>query len=185
MIQRLVILCKTFKMDYLEEQREEVESLKSIFPGEFSEISAFPPTFMIRIDDVDISSSVSSLQLKISFPPKYPDEIPSIEIPNRSNVMPKEFIKELITFLQGSCEEYVGMPMVFGLVDSAKEWINENVVKFRTCEEGKTAAGETEEEDNTQESLISESLKDKLEIANAKGGRWNFIIGLIGNLIPA
>lgn len=167
-------------MDYLEEQREEVESLKSIFPDEFSEISAFPPTFMIRIDDVDISSTVSSLQLKISFPPKYPDEIPSIEIPNRSNAMPKEFIEELIAFLQGSCMEYLGMSMIFGLVDSAKEWLVENMGKFKSFEKDKTAAAEMDEEDNTQDSMISQNLKDKLEIVNAKGGRWNFIIGLIG-----
>ena len=85
-------------MDYLGEQREEVECLKSIFPDEFSELSAFPPAFMIRIDDVGIFTSVSSLQLKISFPPTYPDEIPLIEIPNRSNAMPKEFTEELLTF---------------------------------------------------------------------------------------
>ena len=162
-------------MDYLEEQREEVESLKSIFPDEFSEISAFPPTFMIRIDDVDISSNVSSLQLKISFPPKYPDEIPSIEIPNRSSAMPKEFIEELIAYLQGSCEEYLGMPVIFGVVDSAKEWIMENKGKFKCFEEDKTAAAEID-----KDTLISQNLKDKLEIVNAKGGRWNFIIGLIG-----
>lgn len=81
-------------MDYYEEQRQELETLKAIFLDEFSEISIFPPTFMIRLDDVNISSTVSSLQLKVSFPPKYPDEIPSIEIPNRSNAVPKAFIEE-------------------------------------------------------------------------------------------
>ena len=45
-------------MDYQEEQRQEVASLKSIFPGEFAELNTFPPTFMIRIDDVDISTFV-------------------------------------------------------------------------------------------------------------------------------
>ena len=93
-------------MDFLEEQREEIESLKAIFPDEFSELSSFPPTFMIRIDELNIpSSSVTSLQLKISLPLKYPEEIPLIEIPNRSNAMPKEFIEELISFLKCSCEE--------------------------------------------------------------------------------
>ena len=172
-----MIFNDVYKMDYLEEQREEVESLKSIFPDEFSELTAFPPTFMIRIGDVDISSSVSSLQLKVSLPLKYPDEIPSIGIPNRSNAMPKEFIEELLTCLLASCEEFIGMPMVFSLVDSAKEWINENAVRFKSSEEDKTVVGEADEEDN---SLISQSVKDKLEIVNAKGGRWNFVIGLIG-----
>ena len=179
--EKLVAILRSIgKMDYLEEQREEVESLKSIFPDEFSEISAFPPTFMIRIDDVDISPTVSSLQLKISFPPKYPDEIPSIEIPNRSNAMPKEFIEELIALLQGSCKEYLGMPMIFGLVDSAKEWLVGNMGKFKSFEEDKAAAAGVDEEDNIQDSMISQNLKGKLEIVNAKGGRWNFIIGLIG-----
>ena len=48
-------------MDFLEEQREEIESLKAIFPDEFSELSSFPPTFMIRIDELNIPSSVTSL----------------------------------------------------------------------------------------------------------------------------
>ena len=170
-------------MDYLEEQREEVECLKSIFPDEFSELSAFPPAFMIRIDGVDIFTSVSSLQLKISFPSSYPDEIPLIEIPNRSNAMPKEFIEELLTFIRVSCKEYVGMPMVFALIDAAKEWINENAVRFKSSEGEKKAVCETEDNENSPDSLTPQNLKDKLETAKyVKGGRWNFVIGLNGNL---
>lgn len=167
-------------MDYFEEQRQELETLKAIFLDEFSEISIFPPTFMIRLDDVNISSTVSSLQLKVSFPPKYPDEIPSIEIPNRSNAVPKAFIEELGAFLRDSCEKHLGMPMIFGLVDSAKEWTIENIEKFKSSEGDKTGAAEIDEEENTEDSVISQNLKDKLDIVNAKGGRWNFVIGLIG-----
>ena len=168
-------------MDYLEEQREEVETLKSIFPDEFSELSAFPPAFMIRIDDLSISSSVSSLQLKISLPSKYPDEIPSIEIPNRSNVMPKDFIEELISFLRCSCRQFIGMPMVFGLVDLAKEWIHENAGKFNIVEKDETVLVETEEEVSDQDSVNLQNVKEKLEMMNVRGGRWDFVIGLIGN----
>lgn len=171
------------KMDYLEEQREEVETLKSIFPEEFSELSVFPPTFMIRIDELKISSAISSLQLKISLPSKYPDEIPSIEIPNRSNAMPKEFLEELITFLRCSCKEYIGMPMVFGLVDSAKEWINQNADKINGFDKNETSVAETDEEVNDQDSMNLQNVKDKLEMINARGGRWDFVIGLIGNLL--
>ena len=167
-------------MDYFEEQRQELETLQAIFLDEFSEISVFPPTFMIRLDDEHISAKVASLQLKVSFPPKYPDEIPSIEIPNRSNAVPKALIEELIAFLRGSCVEYLGMPMIFGLVDSAKEWIIENIEKFKSSGGDKTGAAETDEEENTEDSVISQNLKDKLDIVNAKGGRWNFVIGLIG-----
>lgn len=168
-------------MDYLEEQREEVETLKSIFPEEFSELSVYPPTFMIRIDDLSISSAVSSIQLKISLPSKYPDEIPSIEIPNRSNAIPKDFIEELITFLQTSCQQYIGMPMVFGLVDSAKEWINENAGKINSSEQDENEVVETDKEVNDDDSINLQDIKDKLEMINAKGGRWDFVIGLIGN----
>ena len=170
-------------MDYLEEQREEVGTLKSIFPEEFSELSAFPPAFMIRIDDLSISSSVSSLQLKISLPSNYPDEIPSIEIPNRSNAMPKDFIDELISFLRCSCQQFIGMPMVFSLVDSAKEWINENAGKFNIIEKDETLLLETEEEVSDQDSMNLQNVKEKLEMMNVRGGRWDFVIGLIGNLL--
>ena len=160
-------------MDYQEEQRQEVASLKSIFPGEFAELNTFPPTFMIRIDDVDISTFVKSLQLKVSFPSKYPDEIPSIEIPNRRNALPIEVLEELVNFLKNSSKEYIGMPMIFALVDLAKEWINENNEKFR---------GFDKEESNMQELSAPQSLKDRSEVINAKGGKWNFVIGLIGML---
>lgn len=177
--------CKNYCiMDYLEEQREEVETLKSIFPEEFSELSIFPPAFMIRIDDVSISPSISSLQLKISFPSKYPDEIPSIEIPNRSNTMPKKFIDELISFLRCSCQQYIGMPMVFGLVDSAKEWINENTGKFNIVPgKDETVVIEHEEEVSDQDSVNLQNVKEKLEMMNVRGGRWDFVVGLIGNLL--
>ena len=170
-------------MDYLEEQRQEVETLKSIFPEEFSELSVYPPAFMIRIDDLSISSSVTSLQLKISLPSKYPDEIPSIEIPNRSDAMPKDFIEELISFLRCSCQQYIGMPMVFGLVDSAKEWIHENAGKFNFVEKEETVLLETEEEVSDQHSVNLQNVKEKLEMMTVKGGRWDFVVGLIGNLL--
>lgn len=170
-------------MDYLEEQREEVGTLKSIFPEEFSELSAFPPAFMIRIDDLSISPSVSSLQLKISLPSNYPDEVPSIEIPNRSNTMPKDFIDELISFLRCSCQQFIGMPMVFSLVDSAKEWINENAGKFNIIEKDETVLLETEGEVSDQDSVNLQNVKEKLEMMNVRGGRWDFVIGLIGNLL--
>lgn len=171
-------------MDYLEEQKEEVETLKSIFPEEFSELSVFPPAFMIKIDDVSISPSISSLQLKISLPSKYPDEIPSIEIPNRSNTMPKDFIEELISFLRCSCKQYIGMPMVFGLVDSAKEWINENAGKFSYVPgKDETVVIEHEEEVSDQDSMNLQNVKEKLEMMHTRGGRWDFVVGLIGNLL--
>lgn len=44
--------------------------------------------------------------------------------------MLKEFIEELIFFLKCLCEEFVGMFMVFSLVDLVKEWVEENVMRF-------------------------------------------------------
>lgn len=164
-------------MDYQEEQRQEVASLKSIFPGEFAELNTFPPTFMIRIDDVDISTFVKSLQLKVSFPSNYPDEIPSIEIPNRRNALPIEVLEELVNFLKNSSKEYIGMPMIFALVDLAKEWINENNEKFRGFDKGEA---DSHEESNMQELSAPQSLKDRSEVIKVKGGKWNFVIGLIG-----
>lgn len=166
-------------MDYQEEQRQEVASLKSIFPGEFAELNTFPPTFMIRIDDVDISTFVKSLQLKVSFPSNYPDEIPSIEIPNRRNALPIEVLEELVNFLKNSSKEYIGMPMIFALVDLAKEWINENNEKFRGFDKGEA---DSHEESNMQELSAPQSLKDRSEVIKVKGGKWNFVIGLIGML---
>lgn len=69
------------------------------------------------------------------------------------------------------------MPMIFALVDLAREWINENNEKFRVVNKGEA---DSQEESNMQELSTLQSLKDRSEVINAKGGKWNSVIGLIG-----
>ena len=169
-------------MDYKAEQREEIESLKSIFLDAVFEPSVFPAIFIIRIDGFDISSLVSSIQLKITFPHNYPDECPYIEIPHRSNTMSKEFVTELEDFLHSTCYEYLGMPMILGLVNAARDWIQENgqFIRNRSQRE-QTETADADEDGGTLESQGSDSVKDKVETMNTKhGGRWDMVIGLIG-----
>lgn len=75
----------------------------------------------------------------------------------------------------------MGMPMVFGLVDSAKAWVEENAMRFNGFQGDQAVEIESDEETDGQDSIYLENFKDKLEMSNAKGGRWDFVIGLIGN----
>lgn len=164
-------------MDYFEEQREEIESLKAIFPDEFAEISTCPPSFMVRLDDLDIP--YGSVQLKISFPDKYPEEVPVIELPNRSNVLPMEIVKELLTHLQEFAQEYIGMAMVFTLVNEAREWINGNKNKIIEIKNQSIKTNMIEDEVSSDEEELADSRNTSY--ADTKtGGRWDYVIGLIG-----
>lgn len=163
-------------MDYFEEQRDEIDSLKAIFPDEFAEISVHPPCFMIRLDELDIPASGSPgvVQIKLSLPQNYPDNEPLIEIPNRSETLPKEIVNELQSHLETLAKESVGMAMVFSLINEAKEWINSNIEKIKAA---KCVEKPTEEEHSTddEESPCSTVYTEK------SGGRWDYVIGLIGN----
>ena len=176
-----------FTMDYLAEQREEVESLKSIFPLEFSELSSSPPSFMIRLDDRE-ALWPCPLQLKVTLPDKYPSEIPIVGIPNRSNALPQEILKELLEFIHTMCKEYIGMPVVFSIVSGANDWIAENSERIK-----KTSVRETEEEEKTrtaERGKAGDTIKVKctkerivdLEFGRQEG-RWNYVIGLIGEYV--
>lgn len=165
-------------MDFFEEQREEIESLKAIFPDEFAEISSCPPSFMVRLDDLEISSS-GSVQLRIGFPEKYPEEAPVIELPNRSNVLPMVIVEELLKHLQEFAQECVGMAMVFTLVNEAKEWINQNKNKIMEIKNQSVKTDVIEEEVSSDEEELADSRNTSY--ADAKtGGRWDYVIGLIG-----
>lgn len=163
------------KMDYFEEQREEIESLKAIFPDEFAEISVDPPCFMIRLDELDLQSP-GFVQIKITLPRTYPDEIPIIEIPNRSETLPINIVNELQSNLDATAKESVGMAMVFTIINEAKEWISNNCdkIKEEKCQlkpSDKLPSSDGEDEDDLSTSTV---YTDK------SGGRWDYVIGLIG-----
>ena len=167
------------------EQREEIESLKSIFPSEFAELSSSPPSFMIRLDDLDVQLP-SAVPLKITFPANYPTEVPHVEIPNRSNVLPAEILTELLGFIHSVAQDYLGMPMVFSIVSETKDWISKNadrIQRFHASlveEKAATEQGEREKRDDSHRrprEFVEKSLDFDF---GRQQGRWEYVIGLIG-----
>lgn len=154
-----------------EDQIEELEALRSIFENEFTDISKDPPCFMIKLQDIQINSAIS---LKFTLPTEYPDISPVIEIPIRNQVLSAENHRQLWGFLQEKCEESLGMGMIFSVVDAAQQWINENV------------SPDTSEQPCDNKELEKEEIKDtelkpvKFEEPKLTGGRWQYVIGLVG-----
>lgn len=154
-----------------EDQIEELEALRSIFENEFTDISKDPPCFMIKLQDVQLNSAIS---LKFTLPVEYPDISPVIEIPVRNQLLSAEEHKQLVGFLQEKCEESLGMGMIFSVVDAAQQWINENVSPDISEQPCNNKVLEKEEKND------SELKPVKFEEPKLTGGRWQYVIGLVG-----
>ncbi|XP_067671050.1 uncharacterized protein [Haliotis asinina] len=152
-----------------EEQTDEIEALKSIYGDDFTDITQDPPCFMVRLTtEVELSGPV---WLRITFSTQYPDEVPVIEIPMRSAVLSPTQCDGLARHLMSVAEDSVGMAMVFTLVDEAQQWITDNVQR----------SPESEQDEEPSEDGVSTSSPQRiLTEARAAGGRWDFVIGLLG-----
>ncbi|XP_061168004.1 uncharacterized protein LOC133176957 isoform X2 [Saccostrea echinata] len=117
-----------------EDQREELEALKSIYENEFTDISNDPPCFMVKLPDLQLPGALS---LKFTLPTKYPDVRPVIEIPMRNQVLSTESHQQLLSLLNEK--------------DLDKQEINDTEIK-----------------------------SIKLEEPKLSGGRWQYVIGLVG-----
>ncbi|GFY64715.1 RWD domain-containing protein 1 [Trichonephila inaurata madagascariensis] len=116
--------------DYLEEQRNEIEALESIYPSELTIISDSPYSFTMDIktecleDDPDEYMAVS---LKFTYVPSYPDEAPVVEIEDCENFSDQD-VEDLTELINSKIEENLGMVMVYTIVFEASEWLNKRLV---------------------------------------------------------
>ncbi|XP_044762421.1 RWD domain-containing protein 1 [Coccinella septempunctata] len=124
-------------MDYLEEQKNEIEALESIYYGDIKILETEPKyRFTIPIKSEDYEEDTNNgmaCDLTFTYTEKYPDEGPIIEIEDPVNFLQNNE-KELEEFLQGQVQENLGMVMIFTLVSSGQEWLSlkwENVKKER------------------------------------------------------
>ncbi|TPX64743.1 hypothetical protein SpCBS45565_g05630 [Spizellomyces sp. 'palustris'] len=111
--------------DHAEEQANELEALRSIFPDEFEELDAGPPAaFRIHIKPEDIPEDVAhldpSLYLTITYTETYPDTLPELSLTDVTGLN-EEDTHTLLESINECAREYVGMAMVFTLAASAKE----------------------------------------------------------------
>ncbi|KAJ3099094.1 RWD domain-containing protein 1 [Phlyctochytrium planicorne] len=141
-------------MDYVDEQQNELEALKSIFFDEFEEIEEGPPAkfkLLVRPDEssfLTAEESESQYHLIVTYTDKYPEEIPLLEISDAVNLNAKE-VEDLSEKVMASAEEQLGMAMVFGVHSAAKEHLEEmlrlRIARREQLEEEKRIAEEEAE----------------------------------------
>ncbi|VDK17351.1 unnamed protein product [Anisakis simplex] len=119
-----------------ETQKEELEALEAIYPGEIEvENREYPNvTFKINLRSNTASETPNALPdggesgaesftvvLLLRLPKDYPDVIPEIDLIGLDEMFSEERIEMLIDDLKTIASENVGMPMVFTIVSSLQD----------------------------------------------------------------
>lgn len=133
----------------MEEQNNEVEALDSIYCGEFEVLGTEPLRFVIPIKSEDYepdSGNGHACKLKFTYTPTYPDEVPEVEVIEEENLDEQDtyLLKEHIIDV---ANENLGIVMVFTLVSSGQEWLNNKWDETRKEREEKAKKKEIEQEE--------------------------------------
>lgn len=116
--------------NYVEEQQNEIEALESIYANEFAIIEREPhPKFSIKVstDDYEDNEVKLTATIEFAFTPKYPDEVPTIEITEYEDDFIDDYKKQLEDLLKEESTKNIGMVMIFTLVSVASEWMTTRV----------------------------------------------------------
>ncbi|KAJ3107584.1 RWD domain-containing protein 1 [Phlyctochytrium bullatum] len=117
-------------MDFLEEQTNELEALKSIFFEEFEELDAGPPAkfrLLVKPEETFLSGTPESeaqYYLEVTYTDHYPEAPPQLSITDASQLSSTE-VENLTAKAVSSAEEQLGMAMIFGIHAAAKEHLEE------------------------------------------------------------
>ncbi|XP_047213372.1 RWD domain-containing protein 1 [Girardinichthys multiradiatus] len=161
--------------DYVEEQRNELEAIESIYPDSFTVLSEDPTSFTITVmSDAAENGDTVEATLKFTYVAKYPDEPPLWEIYSQENLEDGD-MEDILTLLNQQAEENLGMVMIFTLVTAVQEKLNEIVdaMKNRREEEKLRKEKEAEEAEKvafqgtvvTIENFLAWKAKFDLEMA--------------------
>jgi hypothetical protein len=127
-----------------EEQQEEREVLESIFPDEITEISETEYRISITLEPPESEESDDPppvLVLHVRYPDAYPDEAPILDISPPPNAPPHPLFSVagdkdgLLSSLEESIQENLGMAMVFTLVTSLKEAAEQLIIDRQAAAE--------------------------------------------------
>nr|SVE78540.1 EOG090X0F6V [Daphnia lumholtzi]SVE79169.1 EOG090X0F6V [Daphnia lumholtzi] len=112
---------------YKEEQLGEIFSLESIYPDELEVLEEEPfHQFKLHVksEGHDEEEGIGyACDLKFTYTPTYPEEIPVIEIMDDIG-LDDEQLERLKDHLEKEAEDNLGMVMIFSLVSTANEWLN-------------------------------------------------------------
>lgn len=138
-------------MDYAEEQSTELEALESIYCSELEILGTEPHRFCIKVKSEEYDGDKSqglACTIKFTFTPKYPEELPLIEILEVDN-FGNDYKKDLENKLLEDGNENLNMAMIFTLVSTAQEWLNnkwDELKKSKELEAEKKLKEKEEEE---------------------------------------
>ncbi|XP_068155636.1 RWD domain-containing protein 1 [Drosophila tropicalis] len=115
--------------NYKEDQTNEIEALDSIYCGEMEILGTEPfHKFQIPIATEEYNSEENdnglACKLVFTYTATYPDGAPEVEIEDAEN-FEDSFETRLLEHLHKTIEENLGMEMIFSLVSSGQEWLNE------------------------------------------------------------
>lgn len=116
--------------NYIEDQNNEIEALESIYANEFCIIEREPfAKFSIKLstDDYEENEVKLSCKIEFEFTPKYPDELPKIEITEFEDDFIEEYKQQLEELLKEEANKNLGMVMIFTLASLATEWMTNKV----------------------------------------------------------
>ena len=169
--------------DYRAEQTDEIEAIQSIYSEEIDIISENPHrslayflapwlslpscyrrfTIPVKTEDYDEEEGGGEgrwVLLKFTFPAKYPDEVPEMEIEEEENVE-GDMKAEMMVRLGQVAEENLGMAMVFTIVSEGIQWLAETNDRIKEEKEAKIKA--KKDADDAEEQRKLEGTKVTME----------------------
>lgn len=112
---------------FLDEQRDELEALESIYSEEIDMLNESPHSFTIPVKTEDYDEEEGEgrcVLFRFTFTEKYPSEELLLQVEESENI-DDDHLEELESYLQDMMKENLGMPVVFTLVSSAIEWLGD------------------------------------------------------------
>ncbi|EYC32112.1 hypothetical protein Y032_0003g1407 [Ancylostoma ceylanicum] len=116
----------TTRMDYKEQQTQEIEALQAIYQEEeLAVVCDEYPNISLRVNlksnQEDECDSDFEITLVIELPEKYPDVIPRISLEGVDHLFSEERIQKTVESLENEATNNLGMVMVFSIVSALQE----------------------------------------------------------------
>jgi hypothetical protein len=142
--------------DFREEQKNEMEALEAIYPGELLVLSTEPyASFELTVSSQTTREDIetASCTLQFTYTPRYPDEPPTMDVKEVVNI-DDEYSSEILDLMKQLASENLGMVMVFIIYSTVQEKLNEIVERIADSEQ---------QEKLRKEKIIEEAERKKFE----------------------
>ncbi|KAJ1917035.1 rwd domain-containing protein [Mycoemilia scoparia] len=113
-------------LDYLEEQKNEIEVLESIYSDELKILATEPyHRFSVKVEAEENTPNPCAVEIEFTYTPNYPDELPSYNLQNSEDTKDFELdskeLNKLRSGISSIAQESLGMVMIFTILSTVKE----------------------------------------------------------------